>query len=169
MLSLLPWFFFSSLVRYRSSRTPSVSSCFCAFSLMLLSSLRAALRFRFLFALRTPSEWRVLLGSPQQPPMAPGTSNEVVTSKYTVYNFVLKNLWEQFHKVSNIYFIVICFLQMVPQVRNAQQTTQQAPKRKKAFLCLVSSSGSGADYVFSLALVGLSLRPAGKSAKGWRP
>lgn len=34
-------------------------------------------------------------------------SNKVRTSKYTWYNFLPKNLWEQFHRWANIYFIII--------------------------------------------------------------
>ncbi|PFH38209.1 hypothetical protein BESB_005500 [Besnoitia besnoiti] len=58
-------------------------------------------------------EWIVNLGHRQE---KKGVTNSVVTSKYTVWNFVLKNLWEQFHKVSNIYFLCICCLQMIPQI-----------------------------------------------------
>lgn len=37
-------------------------------------------------------------------------SNRVVTSKYTVATFVPKNLWEQFHKAANVWFLFISFL-----------------------------------------------------------
>ena len=38
-------------------------------------------------------------------------SNEVITSRYTAYNFVPKNLWEQFHNMANIYFLaVVCLV-----------------------------------------------------------
>ncbi|KFH12278.1 phospholipid-translocating P-type ATPase, flippase subfamily protein [Toxoplasma gondii VAND] len=58
-------------------------------------------------------DWVVRVGGTQEMKTA---SNAVVTSKYTVWNFVVKNLWEQFHKVSNVYFVVICCLQMIPQI-----------------------------------------------------
>ena len=44
------------------------------------------------------------------------TSNEIVTSKYTLSNFVPLNLVEQLAKPLNAYFIVIMFMQMVPGV-----------------------------------------------------
>ena len=44
-------------------------------------------------------------------------SNEVVTAKYTVANFTFKFLMEEFSKVANVYFLVVCALQMVPQIR----------------------------------------------------
>jgi magnesium-transporting ATPase (P-type) len=37
--------------------------------------------------------------------------NKVVTSKYTWWNFIPKNLFEQLKKTSNLYFIFICFMQ----------------------------------------------------------
>ncbi|CBZ55965.1 hypothetical protein NCLIV_063910 [Neospora caninum Liverpool] len=58
-------------------------------------------------------EWVVKVGETQEMKTA---TNAVVTSKYTAWNFVVKNLWEQFHKVSNMYFAVICCLQMIPQI-----------------------------------------------------
>ncbi|KEP65595.1 UNVERIFIED_CONTAM: phospholipid-translocating P-type ATPase, flippase subfamily protein [Hammondia hammondi] len=64
---------------------------------------------------KTPplEDWVVRVGGTQEMKTA---SNAVVTSKYTIWNFVVKNLWEQFHKVSNMYFVVICCLQMIPQI-----------------------------------------------------
>ena len=38
--------------------------------------------------------------------------NTLITSKYTMLNFVGKNLWEQFHRVANIYFLLIASLQV---------------------------------------------------------
>ena len=37
--------------------------------------------------------------------------NVVVTSKYTLLNFVPKNLLKQFRRVVNVYFLIICVLQ----------------------------------------------------------
>ena len=34
------------------------------------------------------------------------SSNEVVTSKYTLWNFLPKNLFEQFRRIANIYFLI---------------------------------------------------------------
>lgn len=43
-------------------------------------------------------------------------SNVVHTTKYTVFNFIFKNLWEQFHRFANIYFLFIILLNFVPAV-----------------------------------------------------
>lgn len=43
-------------------------------------------------------------------------SNKVVTSRYTWYNFIFLNLWLQFHKVANIYFLLIAYIQTVPSM-----------------------------------------------------
>lgn len=43
-------------------------------------------------------------------------SNAVHTTKYTVINFLPKNLWEQFHRFANIFFLFIALLNFVPDV-----------------------------------------------------
>jgi phospholipid-transporting ATPase len=39
--------------------------------------------------------------------------NTVRTSKYTVLSFLPKNLFQQFQKAPNVYFLIIMFMQMV--------------------------------------------------------
>ena len=39
-------------------------------------------------------------------------NNFVRTAKYTVLNFVPKNLFEQFMRVANLYFLVVSILQV---------------------------------------------------------
>lgn len=56
-------------------------------------------------------------------------SNAIHTTKYTVLNFVFKNLWEQFHRVANIYFLFIACLNFVPAV--------EAVAKEVAFLPLL--------------------------------
>ena len=46
--------------------------------------------------------------------------NFISTSKYTWYNFIPKILYEQFSKMSNIYFIIIAILQCFPEISNAE-------------------------------------------------
>jgi hypothetical protein len=41
-------------------------------------------------------------------------TNEVSTSKYTLWTFLPKNLYEQFRSVANFYFLVIAILQAFP-------------------------------------------------------
>jgi phospholipid-transporting ATPase len=42
--------------------------------------------------------------------------NSIHTSKYTLVNFLPKQLFEQFSKLANLYFLVIGFMQIIPQV-----------------------------------------------------
>ncbi|CAD8203960.1 unnamed protein product [Paramecium pentaurelia] len=43
-------------------------------------------------------------------------NNSIQTSKYTLINFIPKQLYEQFSKLANIYFVIIGALQMIPEV-----------------------------------------------------
>ncbi|EGR33523.1 phospholipid-translocating p-type flippase family protein, putative [Ichthyophthirius multifiliis] len=45
-------------------------------------------------------------------------SNQIRTSRYTIISFLPLNLFEQFSKLANIYFLVMGFLQMIPQISN---------------------------------------------------
>ena len=40
-------------------------------------------------------------------------NNRIQTSKYTVFNFLPKNLFYQFMKMSNVYFFVIAILEVM--------------------------------------------------------
>lgn len=64
------------------------------------------------------------------------SSNMVVTSHYTIANFVPKNLMEQYSKPANVYFLFICILQAVPPVSqtNGYPTTAVAV----VFICLLN-------------------------------
>jgi phospholipid-transporting ATPase len=42
--------------------------------------------------------------------------NKISTTKYTVYNFVFKNLFEQFSKLANVYFLFLAILQCIPAI-----------------------------------------------------
>ena len=42
------------------------------------------------------------------------TSNSICTSKYTALTFIPKNLFEQFSKMANVYFLFIMVLQIIP-------------------------------------------------------
>ena len=43
-------------------------------------------------------------------------NNAITTSKYTWLNFIPKNLFEQFHRFANIYFLSIIILNWVPAI-----------------------------------------------------
>nr|CAB3224702.1 phospholipid-transporting ATPase ID [Phallusia mammillata] len=54
-------------------------------------------------------------------------NNEIKTSRYTWYNFIILNLWEQLHRVVNVYFIVLLILQYIPQISSLNPTTTLIP------------------------------------------
>ena len=43
-------------------------------------------------------------------------SNKIRTTKYTILSFLPKNLFEQFHRVANFYFLMLIALNFVPQL-----------------------------------------------------
>ena len=43
------------------------------------------------------------------------SKNSIKTTKYTKWNFLPKNLFEQFHRYANIYFVFICIINFAPQ------------------------------------------------------
>ena len=45
-------------------------------------------------------------------------TNNVKTAKYTLVNFLPKNLYSQFHRVANFYFLFLIVLQAIPAVSN---------------------------------------------------
>ncbi len=42
--------------------------------------------------------------------------NSICTSKYTMLSFLPKNMFFQFSKVANIYFVIMTVLQVIPQI-----------------------------------------------------
>mmetsp|Transcript_6513 Transcript_6513/g.7813 ORF Transcript_6513/g.7813 Transcript_6513/m.7813 type:complete len:81 (+) Transcript_6513:373-615(+) len=45
-------------------------------------------------------------------------SNRVTTTKYTCMSFVPKNIFEQFSKMANFYFLFMTVLQLVPGLQD---------------------------------------------------
>jgi hypothetical protein len=43
-------------------------------------------------------------------------TNGIYTSKYTLLTFLPKNLFEQFHRLANVYFLVLVVLNWVPEL-----------------------------------------------------
>ncbi|KAG1703114.1 hypothetical protein DVH05_008026 [Phytophthora capsici] len=54
-------------------------------------------------------------------------NNFIVTSKYTVASFLPKFLFESFRKLSNLYFLIICILQCIPQISNTNGNPSTLP------------------------------------------
>ncbi|KAE9018266.1 Phospholipid-transporting ATPase [Phytophthora fragariae] len=54
-------------------------------------------------------------------------NNFIVTSKYTVASFLPKFLFESFRKLSNLYFLIICILQCIPEISNTSGQPSTLP------------------------------------------
>jgi phospholipid-translocating ATPase len=50
------------------------------------------------------------------------TDNKIKTTKYSFLTFVPKNLFEQFHRFANLYFVFIVVLNWMPGVRARTNT-----------------------------------------------
>ncbi|GIX82487.1 probable phospholipid-transporting ATPase VD [Caerostris darwini] len=67
---------------------------------------------------------RVVLNNVTLPDNVPGkhnphrgyACNRIRTTKYTMLSFIPKNLFEQFHRIANLYFIGIVLLNWVPKI-----------------------------------------------------
>ncbi|XP_051996766.1 phospholipid-transporting ATPase VA-like [Xyrauchen texanus] len=53
--------------------------------------------------------------------------NKIKTTKYTLLSFLPKNLFEQFHRFANVYFVFIALLNFVPVVKAFQPELALAP------------------------------------------
>uniref|UniRef100_A0A8C4R0D3 Phospholipid-transporting ATPase n=1 Tax=Eptatretus burgeri TaxID=7764 RepID=A0A8C4R0D3_EPTBU len=52
-------------------------------------------------------------GNMGQPGTAKFPDNTIISSKYTIWNFVPKNLFEQFRRIGNMYFLMIFLVQVI--------------------------------------------------------
>jgi magnesium-transporting ATPase (P-type) len=72
--------------------------------------------------------------------------NAIRSSKYTWYNFVPRNLYAQFRKLSNFYFLLIAFMQTIEKISISDGKAAMAPPL--AFVIFVSMFKDGyEDYV----------------------
>lgn len=60
-------------------------------------------------------------------PSAHLADNRLKTTKYTALSFLPKNLFEQFHRLANVYFVFIALLNFVPAVNAFQPGLALAP------------------------------------------
>eukprot|EP00756_Hemistasia_phaeocysticola_P025829 Hpha_TRINITY_DN16024_c4_g9::TRINITY_DN16024_c4_g9_i1::g.122357::m.122357/K14802/DRS2, ATP8A; phospholipid-transporting ATPase len=72
----------------------------------------------------------------------PRTNNVVKTSKYEVFplhpHFILwKNLWEQFHRYANVYFLIVATLQLIPGLSPTGRYTTLIPLTVVLLLTMV--------------------------------
>eukprot|EP00075_Anas_platyrhynchos_P003251 XP_005028161.2 probable phospholipid-transporting ATPase VD isoform X1 [Anas platyrhynchos] len=54
-------------------------------------------------------------------------NNKIRTTKYTLLNFIPRNLFEQFHRVANLYFLFLVVLNWVPLVEAFQKEITMLP------------------------------------------
>ncbi|XP_027499239.1 probable phospholipid-transporting ATPase VB isoform X1 [Corapipo altera] len=54
-------------------------------------------------------------------------SNKIKTTKYTILTFLPKNIYEQFHRFANVYFVFIALLNFVPVVNAFQPEVSLIP------------------------------------------
>ncbi|ESO08153.1 hypothetical protein HELRODRAFT_75635 [Helobdella robusta] len=55
------------------------------------------------------------------------TNNYISTSKYSVITFIPKNLFEQFQRIANFYFLILLVLQLIPQISSLTPLTTIIP------------------------------------------
>ncbi|XP_038203420.1 phospholipid-transporting ATPase FetA [Arvicola amphibius] len=53
--------------------------------------------------------------------------NSIKTSKYSLFNFLPINLFEQFQRLANAYFLILLFLQLIPQISSLAWYTTVIP------------------------------------------
>ncbi|EGG14801.1 P-type ATPase [Cavenderia fasciculata] len=53
--------------------------------------------------------------------------NRIKTTKYSVWSFIPKNLYEQFRRVANFYFLVIAIIQLIPGISPVNPYTTWLP------------------------------------------
>ncbi|EHB09968.1 Putative phospholipid-transporting ATPase FetA [Heterocephalus glaber] len=54
-------------------------------------------------------------------------NNTIKTSKYNALNFLPTNLFEQFQRLANAYFLILVFLQLIPQISSLASYTTVIP------------------------------------------
>ncbi|XP_040488261.1 phospholipid-transporting ATPase FetA-like [Ursus maritimus] len=54
-------------------------------------------------------------------------NNTIKTSRYSVLNFLPLNLFEQFQRLANAYFLILLFLQLIPQISSLAWYTTVIP------------------------------------------
>uniref|UniRef100_A0A8C9VW37 Phospholipid-transporting ATPase n=1 Tax=Scleropages formosus TaxID=113540 RepID=A0A8C9VW37_SCLFO len=91
-------------------------------------SIQCSLSFSLGAGLRTQGGWpgkpdrRLISNLPYEDlrrkyqPNRQYANNSIKTTKYTVWSFIPMNLFEQFHRFANVYFVVIAMLNFVPIV-----------------------------------------------------
>eukprot|EP01137_Pigoraptor_chileana_P037558 Opistho-2@34829 len=53
--------------------------------------------------------------------------NRVTTTKYNILTFLPKNLFQQFTRIANLYFLILLFIQLIPEVTSQSPATTAVP------------------------------------------
>ncbi|CAG8559987.1 1273_t:CDS:2, partial [Cetraspora pellucida] len=61
-------------------------------------------------------------------------SNKIVTSKYNIWTFLPKNLFEQFRRAANMYFLIMAVLGMIPAISSNSPVLTLLPLSTVVFL-----------------------------------
>nr|XP_025043214.1 probable phospholipid-transporting ATPase VD isoform X2 [Pelodiscus sinensis] len=71
-------------------------------------------------------------------------NNRIRTTKYTLFNFIPRNLFEQFHRAANLYFLFLVVLNWVPLVEAFQKEITMLPL--VAVLTIIAVKDGLEDY-----------------------
>jgi phospholipid-translocating ATPase len=80
-----------------------------------MSKSPTSLEARVSAASITPSTQRRIYVNLPAKKHAPYPANKIKTSKYTIFTFLPKNIYEQFQGLANFYFLAIVILQGFPE------------------------------------------------------
>lgn len=86
----------------------------------------------------------VSLGTARKPKGLP--SNLITTTKYTFLNFIPKNLFEQFRRMTNCYFLMIVIITFIPAISPLTPWTSVLPL---AFVLGVTALKEGYEDIVS--------------------
>ncbi|KAF9002486.1 hypothetical protein BDQ17DRAFT_1409499 [Cyathus striatus] len=99
-------------------------------------------------------------------PLARYVRNKVRTTKYTILTFIPKNLYEQFRRVANLFFLSLVIVQLFPVFGAAAGSIAVLPL---AFILLVTAIKDGIeDYRRSALDEEVNTSAATKLGGGWR-
>eukprot|EP00117_Sycon_ciliatum_P050276 scpid17443/ scgid35512/ Probable phospholipid-transporting ATPase ID; ATPase class I type 8B member 2 len=71
--------------------------------------------------------WKVIINQPEFSEARKYATNVISTAKYSVFTFLPKNVFEQFLRVANFYFLVLLILQLIPQITSLSPVTTALP------------------------------------------
>lgn len=77
--------------------------------------------------LRNQTERHIIPNNPEFNAQFNYAKNYIKTSKYTLFNFVPYNLFEQFQRLANFYFLCLLVLQLIPVISSLSPITTAVP------------------------------------------